>query len=433
MISKEKLLNRLPVFKNKWIKLHNEQSVHDIISEVLNSHYEFSSDYDLISDCFLKSSFKDIFDSLLKFCKKNFTYIEESENEQTVSSPGAMLSRGHVDCKGYSNFIAGIIDSINRNCNLSIKWNYRFASYNFTDSSPHHVFIVAYDNNGNEYWIDPTPGSENKEPYWFVDKKIKMALYKISGAIGGDEHTNSEPTTSETSGTSALSSMFSTFASGGDPTSAIIQFAASPQAGVLIKGITSNIKSLVEGIEDIFHRTQESPLVKVYKMFPIDTQYPNYVQLDAQINAIKNYVSLGCSEYIRCQTSTGDDQRSACEWVGAYNAIVANYGTLSTWLKVQEAITNYQSANGLGIPGLGNFNINPILIGAGAYLYFTSPKQNNKVAGSGSNLLIGTLLLGVFFFNKKQQQINLPVPDGEQNNQSNIYDSIDYKDGDSFI
>ncbi len=180
MVSKDKLLGLLPPFRDEWTMLHPDQGVHDIINEVLNAHEDFREDYDQIALFFDGRTVTEICDELYSFCKKNFQYIEETEDEQTVASPGAMLSRGKVDCKGFSNWIAGICSALSR-MGKKINWKYRFASYSVTNKTPHHVFVVV-DNDGEEIWVDPTPDSEQKVPVWQVDKKIKdMSLYKITG------------------------------------------------------------------------------------------------------------------------------------------------------------------------------------------------------------------------------------------------------------
>jgi hypothetical protein len=188
MVSRDTILGKLPPFKDEWILLHPDQSVKDIIAEVLNGHEDFADDYDKIALCFDDDDTDKVCATLYDFCKSNLQYIEEKEEEQTVASPGALLSRGHCDCKGYSNFIGGVLSALNRN-GKKIKWNYRFASYDFINKNPHHVFIVVHNDN-DEIWIDPTPGATAKQPVWQVDKKINdMALYKISG-MGEDYEEN---------------------------------------------------------------------------------------------------------------------------------------------------------------------------------------------------------------------------------------------------
>jgi len=180
MVTRDTILGVLPPFKDQWTLLHPEQSVKDIVHEVLNGHDDFSENYDRIALYFDSDDLNKVCSGLYEFCKRNLEYVEEKEAEQTVASPGALLSRGHCDCKGYSNFCGGVLSALNRG-GKKIKWNYRFASYDPMNKSPHHVFIVVHDND-SEIWVDPTPGSEGKQPLWQVDKKINdMALYKISG------------------------------------------------------------------------------------------------------------------------------------------------------------------------------------------------------------------------------------------------------------
>jgi hypothetical protein len=97
-----------------------------------------------------------------------------------------------LDCKSYSLFIGGILDSLNRK-GKKIKWCYRFASYRFMDKLPHHVFIVI--NPGkNEIWVDPVLPSYNEKKQYFykVDRKPKnMALIQVSG-IGRRKKTKQE-------------------------------------------------------------------------------------------------------------------------------------------------------------------------------------------------------------------------------------------------
>jgi hypothetical protein len=171
MISKGELLAVLPEYKDQWILINPNQTVIDIIHEVLEAHEEFAPMYDLIAPYFECETIEKTASTLYKFCKKNLIYDEESESFQSTSVPQGLLTRGECDCKGYSNFIGGVLDALNRNGN-NIDWNYRFASYELLNKSPHHVFIVARSEDGKEIWIDPTPGASDLQPVWRVDKKI---------------------------------------------------------------------------------------------------------------------------------------------------------------------------------------------------------------------------------------------------------------------
>jgi hypothetical protein len=183
MVTKETLLQQLPAYKDQWILINPSQSVDDIIHEVLEAHDEFAPLYDNIAFYFDGDNIEDTANKLYKFCKSNLKYNEEPESFQSTSVPQGILFRGECDCKGYSNFIGGCLDGLNR-LGKNISWNYRFASYDLLDRSPHHVFIVVRDGN-KEFPIDPTPGADKVSPVWKVDKKISALVKrkKIGGGI----------------------------------------------------------------------------------------------------------------------------------------------------------------------------------------------------------------------------------------------------------
>lgn len=182
-MNRKDLLEALPPYEDEWVLIHPNQTVKDIIGEVLEAHQEFAPYYDKIVLYFDTGNIEAICNFLYIFCKQNIKYKEESEEKQTSALPTGILTRGFGDCKHYSGFIAGILDALNRS-GRKIKWHYRFASYNPLDSVPHHVFVVVNDN-GQEIWVDPTPNANVLTPAWQVDKKIKaknMALHRnVSG------------------------------------------------------------------------------------------------------------------------------------------------------------------------------------------------------------------------------------------------------------
>lgn len=198
--SVDSLLDKLPPYVDEWITLVDEQTVSDIIEEVLEAHREFAPYYDKIVLDFTGGSMQDISERLYNFCKENISYKEETKDDQTSALPTGILTRGHGDCKHYALFIGGILDAMNRR-GKDIDWKYRFASYKLFDSEPHHVFIVV--NEGiNETWIDPTPMSEKRYPYWMVDETIrvnsnesKMALRRNIAGIGDAD--NAQANTAE--------------------------------------------------------------------------------------------------------------------------------------------------------------------------------------------------------------------------------------------
>lgn len=134
---------------------------------------------------------------LFKFCKDNLPYNVESGDEQTTQTPAGIVTmasiRG-VDCKHYSLFIAGVLESLNRLGLGDYDGAFRFARYNGKKRED-HVFVVLYNPDGSETWIDPTPIWNKDKKAWisrsfndrlivpvsYTDKIFSMALYRMSG------------------------------------------------------------------------------------------------------------------------------------------------------------------------------------------------------------------------------------------------------------
>jgi hypothetical protein len=176
------LLGKLPVFNNSSLLIESNQSVHDIVKEVIDAHNDFKTDYDFIAEDFLRENVIETCKALWTFLKYNVRYVVEGEDYQTTKSPSAIIATGKGDCKHFAGFIGGVLDAIMRNFNVKIDWNYRFASYN-SGMALEHVFIVVK-NNGKEYWIDPVlkDFNERLQPTYFINKRTNnMALMRLSG------------------------------------------------------------------------------------------------------------------------------------------------------------------------------------------------------------------------------------------------------------
>jgi len=200
MVSKEELLEVLPPVKANVILVEDRQNTNDIRAEILASHEEYAPDYDLISHYFDTGDIVDTSRQIFEFLKQNVPYEAESGKYQTIKSPAAILSFNdgntpleRVDCKNYASFIAGIIDSIQRNNPGDWDWTYRFASYDQNNPEPGHVFVVV-ERDGQELWIDPVFNYFNNGDMheWELDEKPVngiAGLYKISGPPTGNVST----------------------------------------------------------------------------------------------------------------------------------------------------------------------------------------------------------------------------------------------------
>jgi hypothetical protein len=183
MINKDNILGKLTPYGRKRILIKNDQGVTDIISAMLSAHEIYKNDYDKISKDFYTGDPIQTAKNIFQFLKKNISYKIESENNQRIMSPSAIISLGKNDCKNYALFIMGVLDSLKRKGIIKNKIYFRFASYKLLDEIPHHVFAVIQDIDGTEYFIDPVlPTFNDRKTYYHkIDKTPKMPLYSISG------------------------------------------------------------------------------------------------------------------------------------------------------------------------------------------------------------------------------------------------------------
>lgn len=182
-MQKNLLLGRLKPFGGNSQMLVRDQQVPDIISAMLSAHKMYASEYDKISKDFYTGDGVQTAKKLFEFLKKNVKYKIESDKNQRIMSPSAILSLGKNDCKNYALFIMGVLDSLKRKGLINNKIYYRFASYKLLDEIPHHVFAVIQDQDGNEYFVDPVLSkfNERKTYYHKIDKSPNMPLYSVSG------------------------------------------------------------------------------------------------------------------------------------------------------------------------------------------------------------------------------------------------------------
>ena len=193
------IYNYLPPFKHNSNVLVYNQGIGDIISGILLTHNKYAKDYDRISEKFWKGNAKLTAKCIYDFLKVNTHYIVEPDAKQTLRSPSAILYLGSdkktgLDCKSYSLFIAGILDSLKRK-GFPINWCYRFASYKAYSKLPHHVFVVLNPGTNNEIFIDPVLQKFDlkKQYYHFIDKQ-PMALIAMAGtdSLGRTKRTKEE-------------------------------------------------------------------------------------------------------------------------------------------------------------------------------------------------------------------------------------------------
>ena len=182
MVSKSAVLQKLAPFKNYKKVVSSDQTVTDIIDGIVDTHYQWQKEYDKISDYFVGESELETARNIWNFLKSNVPYYIESTSNQTLRSPSAIVAMPG-DCKSYALFANGVLDSLNRKGILQVPLSFRFAGYKDSTREPQHVFAVMYPGTKKEIWIDPVLArfNEKRQPSFYKDKKIKMALIALSG------------------------------------------------------------------------------------------------------------------------------------------------------------------------------------------------------------------------------------------------------------
>lgn len=166
--------------------LVEDQDVSDIISALKVKHKQCGRMYDKIAHYFAGDDLLQICRSLWEFCKDNLQYVEETVDEQYVSSPFTILKRGTSDCKGYALFIAGVLDALKRQ-GYDLKWCFRFVPSRLLSTEIGHVFVVVNPDTDN-IWIDPVLSRFDAHYPNFVKRDEYVKTNKVGrvtmGAIG---------------------------------------------------------------------------------------------------------------------------------------------------------------------------------------------------------------------------------------------------------
>lgn len=184
MITPNTILAKLSPFNNYKKIVVDDQTTSDIIYGLLQNHDRYKNEYDKISEIFLGNNVKETARNVYDFLKNNVKYYIEPTKNQTLRSPSAIIAMPMgADCKSYASFILGVYDSLNRKGIYRVPLAYRFASYKENSKNPQHVFAVLYPNTNHEIWVDPVLDKFDlkKQPTYYKDKKLNMALIAMSG------------------------------------------------------------------------------------------------------------------------------------------------------------------------------------------------------------------------------------------------------------
>ena len=190
MITPYQLSCLLPKPKDEIEIIVDRQDTDDIMNGIFEMHNEQVANYNKLANFICsKLSVFEIPGFIFDFCKKYFTYKEDSFKTQDLKSPQIILRDRIVDCKCYSLFIGGILNS----CNNVFRKKYFDIFYTFTSyddlPEPTHIFVIC-----NNEVIDPCLDYFNqiKVCQYIYTYKISnnMAVRKITGLKGGNEFSN---------------------------------------------------------------------------------------------------------------------------------------------------------------------------------------------------------------------------------------------------
>jgi hypothetical protein len=181
------ILKKLPPYNGDRKILIHEQSLSNVIDGIVKAAHQYGNQYNNIWQFFIGSTLKDTANNVWKFLKKNSDYVIEADDKQSIKSPAAIIVTGKKqyggnDCKNFSLFTAGVLNSYRQATGNDFDLFLRFAGYN--GGALQHVFVVIKKNN-TEIWVDPVLNSfddRTEQPTSIKDYKIeKMALISVSG------------------------------------------------------------------------------------------------------------------------------------------------------------------------------------------------------------------------------------------------------------
>lgn len=173
MVSSRTILDTIGQPNNKASIVVKMHSTGDIISQMQNAHYDNSQYASKIAHHFKAGSVKQTCKKIFNWIKQNIEYKIEPASLQTTKSIQRLINDGYGDCKHYSGFFAAILSA------LGIKHKYRFVSYN-ESKIPTHVYVVAFDEKGNEIICDAVLPEFNTQKS-YTHKIDKYMLMHLSG------------------------------------------------------------------------------------------------------------------------------------------------------------------------------------------------------------------------------------------------------------
>lgn len=165
------IINNVAPSKGVKFVYANSNTTQSIIDKILKHDANAVAYVSTVAPQFAASTITGTAKNIYTFLRSTINYQPDGSRYQDIKSPGKFIESRTGDCKSYSHFTAGILKA------LGIKYAYRFTSYAQGDFT--HVYIVAFDEHGNEIIIDAVPGNSGFNREKTISKKKKTTWQQL--------------------------------------------------------------------------------------------------------------------------------------------------------------------------------------------------------------------------------------------------------------
>lgn len=133
------------------------------------------------SKIFQSPTAKETAHKVWKFLKDQINYQKDSEKKQVIQLPSYLIHSKNGDCKSYSLLAAATL------YNAKLPVSFRYASYNRFNKVPSHVYVVTYDEKGNEIIVDGvwTKFNDQKPPAYQYTHPMEVISMSGSDEVSG--------------------------------------------------------------------------------------------------------------------------------------------------------------------------------------------------------------------------------------------------------
>jgi hypothetical protein len=163
---------------NKQVTHPRNATTGDIIGEVLSNYKQCSNDLLAFAPYLRGATTLQTCSNIWHFVKQNIAYVEDEPGVQWIKTPARIWQDKFCDCKGYSVFIACLLNGLN------IPGIFSFVSFSPTNPDPTHVLIVVAEPGQPVIKIDCVLNQFNTEKQYTHKQDFKMTMIARLSGIG---------------------------------------------------------------------------------------------------------------------------------------------------------------------------------------------------------------------------------------------------------